>query len=71
VPVVAIVGQTARAAMGGANQQEVDLQALFKDVASEYLVEVSVAEQLPNALDRASPTPSPWPPTTRSPTPPK
>jgi pyruvate dehydrogenase (quinone) len=53
VPVVAIVGQTARTAMGGSYQQEVDLQALFKDVASEYLVEVNVAEQLPNAIDRA------------------
>jgi pyruvate dehydrogenase (quinone) len=53
VPVVAIVGQTARSAMGGSYQQEIDLQALFKDVASEYLVEVNVAEQLPNALDRA------------------
>jgi pyruvate dehydrogenase (quinone) len=53
VPVVAIVGQTARSAMGGSYQQEVDLQALYKDVASDYLVEVNVAEQLPNALDRA------------------
>jgi pyruvate dehydrogenase (quinone) len=53
VPVVAIVGQTERSAMGGAYQQEVDLQALFKDVASEYLVEVNVPEQLPNAIDRA------------------
>ncbi len=53
VPVVAIVGQTARSAMGGSYQQEVDLQPLFKDVASEYLVEVNVAEQLPNAIDRA------------------
>src|ERR1700742_4163594 len=53
VPVVAIVGQTARSAMGGSYQQEVDLRALFKDVASEYLVEVNVPEQLPNALDRA------------------
>jgi pyruvate dehydrogenase (quinone) len=53
VPVVAIVGQTARSAMGGSYQQEVDLQSLFKDVASAYLVEVNVAEQLPNALDRA------------------
>ncbi|SDR93889.1 thiamine pyrophosphate-requiring protein [Microlunatus soli] len=52
-PVVAIVGQTARSAMGGSYQQEVDLQALYKDVASEYLVEVNVASQLPNALDRA------------------
>jgi pyruvate dehydrogenase (quinone) len=53
VPVVAIVGQTERSAMGGAYQQEVDLQSLFKDVASDYLVEVNVAEQLPIALDRA------------------
>ncbi|MFI6871625.1 thiamine pyrophosphate-requiring protein [Nocardia sp. NPDC050406] len=53
VPVVAIVGQTARSAMGGSYQQEVDLQALFKDVASDYLVEVNVPSQLPNALDRA------------------
>jgi pyruvate dehydrogenase (quinone) len=53
VPVVAIVGQTNRSAMGGSYQQEVDLQVLYKDVASEYLVEVNVSEQLPNALDRA------------------
>jgi pyruvate dehydrogenase (quinone) len=53
VPVVAIIGQTARSAMGGSYQQEVDLQTLFKDVASDYLVEVNVASQLPNALDRA------------------
>jgi pyruvate dehydrogenase (quinone) len=53
VPVVAIIGQTARSAMGGSYQQEVDLQALFKDVASDFLVEVNVASQLPNALDRA------------------
>ena len=53
VPVVAIVGQTARSAMGGHYQQEIDLQTLFKDVASDYLVEVNVASQLPNALDRA------------------
>ena len=39
--------------MGGSYQQEVDLQALFKDVASEYLVEVNVPEQLPLAIDRA------------------
>src|SRR4029453_17667147 len=53
VPVVAIVGQTERSAMGGSYQQEVDLQALFSDVASAYLVEVNVPEQLPNAIDRA------------------
>jgi pyruvate dehydrogenase (quinone) len=53
VPVVAIVGQTSRSAMGGSYQQEVDLLALFKDVASEYLQMVTVPEQLPNVLDRA------------------
>ncbi|SHE94937.1 thiamine pyrophosphate-requiring protein [Streptoalloteichus hindustanus] len=53
VPVVAIVGQTARSAMGGAYQQEVDLLSLFKDVANEYVQMVMVPEQLPNVLDRA------------------
>ena len=53
VPVVAIVGQTARSAVAGAYQEEVDLKSLYKDVASDYLVEVNVAAQLPNALDRA------------------
>lgn len=52
VPVVAIVGQTARTAQGGSYQQEVDLHSLFRDVAS-FLVDVTVPEQLPNALDRA------------------
>jgi pyruvate dehydrogenase (quinone) len=53
VSVVAIVGQTERSAMGGSYQQEVDLQELFANVASEYLVEVNVSEQLPLAIDRA------------------
>jgi pyruvate dehydrogenase (quinone) len=53
VPVVAIVGQTNRSAMGGSYQQEVDLLSLFKDVASEYVHMVTVPEQLPNVLDRA------------------
>jgi len=53
VPVVAIVGQTNRSAMGGAYQQEVDLLTLFKDVASDYVQMVTVPEQLPNVLDRA------------------
>src|SRR3954467_4482770 len=53
VPVVAIVGQTERSAMGGSYQQEVDLQALFSDVAAEYVQMVTVPEQLPNVLDRA------------------
>ncbi len=53
VPVVAIVGQTARSAMGGSYQQEIDLISLYKDVASEYVQMVTVSEQLPNVLDRA------------------
>ena len=53
VPVVAIVGQTNRTAMGGNYQQEVDLLSLFKDVASDYVQMVTVPEQLPNVLDRA------------------
>jgi pyruvate dehydrogenase (quinone) len=53
VPVVAIVGQTNRSAMGGSYQQEVDLLSLFKDVASAYVQMVTVPEQLPNVLDRA------------------
>ena len=53
VPVVAIVGQTSRSAMGGSYQQEVDLLSLYKDVASEYVQMVTVPEQLPGVLDRA------------------
>ncbi|MFI1733337.1 thiamine pyrophosphate-requiring protein [Streptomyces acidicola] len=53
VPVLAIVGQTARTAMGGSYQQEVDLHTLFKDVASDFVETVTVPEQLPNVLDRA------------------
>ncbi|NYG57086.1 pyruvate dehydrogenase (quinone) [Nocardioides daedukensis] len=53
VPVVAIVGQTNRSAMGGSYQQEVDLHALFKDVAGDFVQSVTVPEQLPNVLDRA------------------
>ncbi|POX39371.1 thiamine pyrophosphate-requiring protein [Streptomyces sp. Ru73] len=53
VPVVAIVGQTNRSAMGGSYQQEVDLASLYKDVASDFCETVTVPEQLPNVIDRA------------------
>lgn len=53
VPVVAIVGQTERSAMGGSYQQEVDLLTLFKDVCSDYVQMCMVPEQLPNLIDRA------------------
>ncbi|MFE1784757.1 thiamine pyrophosphate-requiring protein [Streptomyces sp. NPDC059506] len=53
VPVVAIVGQTNRSAMGGSYQQEVDLLSLFKDVAADFCEMATVPEQLPNLVDRA------------------
>jgi pyruvate dehydrogenase (quinone) len=52
-PVVAIVGQAARSAIGGQYQQEVDLQSLFKDVASEFVQTVTDAVQLRSVIDRA------------------
>src|SRR5664279_5809730 len=45
-PVVAIVGQAPRSAIGGNFQQEVDLHSLFKDVASEYVYEASDPKQV-------------------------
>jgi pyruvate dehydrogenase (quinone) len=53
VPVVAIVGQTERSAMGGSYQQEVDLQMLFKDVCHHFVQTAMVPEQFPNLIDRA------------------
>ncbi|MGH2850648.1 MAG: thiamine pyrophosphate-requiring protein [Solirubrobacteraceae bacterium] len=52
-PVVAIVGQQARAAMGGHYQQEVDLQSLFKDVAGEFVQTASTPAQIRHLIDRA------------------
>src|SRR4029079_15011837 len=52
-PVVAIVGQSARAALGGEVQQEVDLISLFKDVAREYVHMASTPEQVRHLVDRA------------------
>jgi pyruvate dehydrogenase (quinone) len=52
-PVVAIVGQTARAAVGGSYQQEVDLAALFKDVAGEFVQVCTAPDQVRHLLDRA------------------
>ena len=53
VPVVAIVGQTSRSAMGGAYQQEVDLVSLFKDCCHQFVEMAMVPEQFPNLIDRA------------------
>ncbi|MFZ0917883.1 MAG: thiamine pyrophosphate-requiring protein [Candidatus Udaeobacter sp.] len=51
--VVAIVGQQARAALGGDYQQEVDLITLFKDVAHEYVHMASTPVQVRHLIDRA------------------
>ena len=53
VPVVAIVGQQARTAIGAHYQQELDLQSLFKDVASDFVVTVTEPTQIRHCIDRA------------------
>jgi len=57
-PVVAIVGQAARGALGGDYQQEVDLQSLFKDVAHEYVHTAMVPAQI--RPRRSSARPRSW-----------
>lgn len=52
-PVVAIVGQQRRAALGGNYQQEVDLVSLFKDVAHEFVHMATTPEQVRHLIDRA------------------
>jgi pyruvate dehydrogenase (quinone) len=52
-PVVAFVGQQARAGLGGNYQQEVDLVTLFKDVAHEYVEMATEPEQIRHLVDRA------------------
>lgn len=51
-PVLAIVGQQARTAIGGDYQQEVDLISLFKDVAHNYVHMASVPAQVRTLVDR-------------------
>jgi pyruvate dehydrogenase (quinone) len=53
MPVLAIAGQQARAALGGHYQQEVDLPSLYKDVAGAFVQQASVAPQVRHLLDRA------------------
>ena len=52
-PVLAIVGQQARRALGGHYQQELDLAALFKDVASDFVQQASAPAQVRHLIDRA------------------
>ncbi|KVH42841.1 thiamine pyrophosphate-requiring protein [Burkholderia diffusa] len=53
MPVLAIVGQQARAALGGHYQQEVDLPALYKDVAGAFVQLAVVPGQVRHLVDRA------------------
>src|ERR671938_231977 len=52
-PVVAIVGQQKRMSLGANYQQEIDLNTLFKDVASEYLMTIMDPTQGRHVIDRA------------------
>jgi pyruvate dehydrogenase (quinone) len=52
-PVVAIVGQQARSALGGSYQQEVDLVSLYKDVAHEFVEMATEPAQIRHLVDRA------------------
>jgi len=52
-PVVALLGQIPRHAMGTDYQQEVDLQNLFKDVAGDYIQTLTKPEQARHLLDQA------------------
>ena len=52
-PVLALVGQQARTAIGSHYQQDLDLQSLFKDVAGAYVETAFVPAQVPHLIDRA------------------
>nr|WP_264465760.1 thiamine pyrophosphate-binding protein [Roseitranquillus sediminis] len=52
-PVVAIMGQQDRAALGGHYQQEVDLHTLYKDVAHNYVHVCQSPTQMRHLIDRA------------------
>jgi len=53
MPVLAIVGQQARIAIGGHYQQEIDLVSLFKDVAGAFVEQASAPSQVRHLVDRA------------------
>ncbi len=52
-PVVAIVGQVSQMSAGSHYQQEVDLPALFKDVAGAFVAVASSPAQVRHLVDRA------------------
>ncbi len=53
MPVLAIAGQQARTALGGHYQQELDLPAMFKDVAGAFVQQASAPAQVRHLVDRA------------------
>jgi pyruvate dehydrogenase (quinone) len=53
MPVLALVGQQARTALGGHYQQEVDLHTLFKDVAGAFVEMATEPAQVRHLIDRA------------------
>jgi pyruvate dehydrogenase (quinone) len=53
MPVLAITGQQARIAIGGHYQQEVDLPAMFKDVAGAFVHTAMMPAQVRHMTDRA------------------
>jgi pyruvate dehydrogenase (quinone) len=53
MPVLAITGQQSRNAIGGHYQQEVDLPAMFKDVAGAFVAQAATPAQVRHLVDRA------------------
>ena len=53
MPVLAIAGQSARSAIGGHYQQEVDIPAMYKDVAGASVQTAMVPTQVRHLVDRS------------------
>ena len=53
MPLLAIMGQAARTAVGSHYQQEIDGQVAFKDVASAYVQTAMAPAQVRHLMDRA------------------
>lgn len=53
MPVLALCGQQARTAIGGHYQQEIDLPAMFRDVAGAFVQQAGMPAQVRHLLDRA------------------
>ncbi|SEI22045.1 thiamine pyrophosphate-requiring protein [Pseudomonas fuscovaginae UPB0736] len=53
MPVLAIVGQQARTALGSHYQQELDLVSMFKDVACAFVQQACEPSQVRHLIDRA------------------